>query len=134
MMGSLLDLGTEETVLHAHLPWLVQGLEMLASIIDLAAIALLLVGAARFICGVTVAELARNGAERVSRTNRERIELGRYILAGLELFIVSDVIHTALSLRFSDLLFLLLLVIIRSITSYFLDRELDQLKRELGDG
>ena len=67
------------------------------------------------------------------RTNRERIELGRYILAGLELFIVSDVIHTAISLRFADLLFLLMLVIIRSITSFFLDRELEQLKKELGD-
>jgi uncharacterized membrane protein len=45
---------------------------------------------------------------------------------------VSDVIHTALSLRFSDLLFLLLLVVIRSITSYFLDRELAQIKKDLG--
>ena len=82
--------------------------------------------------GVTVAEVARRGPERVRRTNRERIELGRYIIAGLELFIVSDVIHTALSLRMSDLLFLLLLVVIRSITSFFLDRELEQLKTELG--
>jgi uncharacterized membrane protein len=82
---------------------------------------------------VTIAEIAKKGAERVRRTNRERIELGRYILAGLELFIVSDVIHTAISLRFADLLFLLMLVIIRSITSFFLDRELEQLKKELGD-
>ena len=82
---------------------------------------------------MTIAEIAKKGAERVRRTNRERIELGRYILAGLELFIVSDVIHTAISLRFADLLFLLMLVIIRSITSFFLDRELEQLKKELGD-
>ncbi|MFG6543258.1 DUF1622 domain-containing protein, partial [Sulfitobacter sp. M22298] len=93
---------------------------------------LLLIGAARFLTGVTIAEIAQKGPERVRRTNRERIELGRYILAGLELFIVSDVIHTAISLRFADLLFLLMLVIIRSITSFFLDRELEQLKKELG--
>lgn len=103
-----------------------------AALIDLFAILLLLIGATRFILGVAVAEVARRGPERVNKTNRERIELGRYILAGLELFIVSDVIHTALSLRFSDLLFLLLLVIIRSITSYFLERELTDLKKELG--
>ena len=66
-------------------------------------------------------------------TNRERVELGRYILASLELFIVSDIIHTALSLAFADLLFLGLLVVIRSVISYFLDRELDQLRKELGD-
>lgn len=132
-MESLIEMETEGGVLHGALPWLIEIFEVLAAVIDIAAIILLLIGAGRFVTGVIVAEVAKRGAERVSRTNRERIELGRYILAGLELFIVSDVIHTALSLRFADLVFLLLLVIIRSITSYFLDRELKQLKKELGD-
>ena len=79
-----------------------------------------------------MAEIARSGPERVRKTNRERIELGRYILAGLELFIVSDLIHTVISLAFSDLLFLGLPVVIRSIISFFLDRELGQVKKELG--
>jgi uncharacterized membrane protein len=131
--GGLLGMETEETVLHAHFGWLVEALEWLAAIIDLAAILLLLIGAARFIVGVTRAEASRDRVARVQRTNHRRIELGRYILAGLELFIVSDIIHTALSLRFSDLLFLGLLVVIRSITSFFLDRELEQLKKELGE-
>ena len=91
------------------------------------------IGAARFILGVAGAELSRDGLARVQRTNRRRVELGRYILASLELFIVSDIIHTALSLAFADILFLGLLVVIRSLTSYFLDRELDQLKKELGE-
>jgi uncharacterized membrane protein len=81
--------------------------------------------------GVASAEISRSGTERVTRTNRERIELGRYILAGLELFIVADIIRTALSLAFADLLFLGLLVVIRSIISYFLDRELKELRHEL---
>ena len=102
-------------------------------LIDLAAIVLILIGAVRFIIGVAVAEIAHRGVARVQKTNRERIELGRYILASLELFIVSDIIHTALSLELTDLLFLGLLVLIRSIISYFLDRELAQLKQELGD-
>lgn len=132
-MESLIELKAEGGVLHGSLPWLIEIFELLAAVIDIAAIMLLLIGAGRFVTGVVVAEVAKRGSERVRRTNRERIELGRYILAGLELFIVSDVIHTALSLRFADLVFLLLLVIIRSITSYFLDRELKQLKKELGD-
>ncbi|MCZ4366915.1 MULTISPECIES: DUF1622 domain-containing protein [Sulfitobacter] len=132
-MENLIELKTEGGVLHHFLPWLIEGFEIMAAVIDIAAILLLLIGAARFLTGVTIAEIAKKGAERVRRTNRERIELGRYILAGLELFIVSDVIHTAISLRFADLLFLLMLVIIRSITSFFLDRELEQLKKELGD-
>ena len=131
-MEQLIEMETEGGVLHHFLPWLIEGFEILAAVIDIAAILLLLIGATRFIAGVTMAEIGQKGPERVRRTNRERIELGRYILAGLELFIVSDVIHTAISLRFADLLFLLLLVIIRSITSFFLDRELEQLKKELG--
>ena len=132
-MNSLLDLQTGEGILHAEFGVLVELLEWAAAIIDLAAIALLLLGAVRFVIGVGVAELARKGADRVQRTNRQRIELGRYILAGLELFIVSDIIHTALSLAFADLVFLGLLVVIRSIISFFLDRELEQVKRELGE-
>lgn len=131
-MGSVWETQSEPGVLHAYLGWLVEGLEWLAAIIDLFAIALLVVGAVRFIAGVVVAEVTREDVERVRKTNRERIELGRYILAGLELFIVSDIIHTALSLALSDLVFLGLLVLIRSVISFFLDRELGELKRELG--
>ena len=130
--GGLLDFQTGEGVLHGQFGWLIAMLEWVSAIIELAAIVLLIVGAVRFIIGVTMAELHRDGPERVNRTNRKRIELGRYILAGLELFIVADIIRTALSLAFSDLLFLGLLVVIRSIISYFLDRELKELKRELG--
>lgn len=128
----LLDLATKDTVLHGNLEWLVSALEWAAAIFDLAAIVILLIGAGRFMLGIGVAELGRDGSERVQKTNRERMQLGRYILAGLELFIVSDIIHTALSLRFADLLFLGLLVVIRSIVSFFLDRELELLRKELG--
>ena len=132
-MGALIEYTAQESVLHANFPWLVEGLEWLAAGIDLAALLLVALGAARFILGVAGAELSRDGLARVQRTNRRRVELGRYILASLELFIVSDIIHTALSLAFADILFLGLLVVIRSLTSYFLDRELDQLKKELGE-
>lgn len=130
---SLLDLETDETILHAEFQWLVVALEWAAAAIDLFAILLLVVGFVRFATGWLAAEVTRDGVERVRGMNRERIELGRYILAGLEVFIVSDVIHTALSLRFSDLLFLGLLVLIRSVTSFFLDREVAQLRHELGE-
>ena len=132
-MESLIAVETEGGVLHGHLHWLVALLEWAASLIDLIAIAILLIGAARFVRGLAVAEVGLRGPARMLRVNRERCDLGRYTLAGLELFIVSDVIHTALSLKFSDLLFLLLLVIIRSITSYFLDREMKEIKEELPD-
>ncbi|WP_323763393.1 DUF1622 domain-containing protein [Marinovum sp.] len=133
ILGSLVDLELEGGILHGQFHWLVELLEWAAAIVDIAAVVLILLGAVRFIVGVTGAEIFQRGSDRVNKTNRERIELGRYILASLELFIVSDIIHTALSLAFSDLMFLGLLVVIRSITSFFLDRELEQLKKDLGE-
>jgi uncharacterized membrane protein len=130
-MRSIVELEASGGVLHDRFDWLITALDWVSAAIELAAIALLVVGALRFAIGVATAEIARSGTERVTRTNRERIELGRYILAGLELFIVADIIRTALSLAFADLLFLGLLVVIRSIISYFLDRELKELRHEL---
>ncbi len=49
----------------------------------------------------------------------------------LEVFIVSDIIETALSLKLSDLVFLALLVAIRSVISFFLEREVQSI-RETG--
>lgn len=120
-------------VLHGDFDRLVQLLEWGVAIIDLLAIAILLIGAIRFALGFVLAEVQRAGARRVRGINHGRVELGRYILAGLEVLIVSDIIHTALSLKMIDLLFLGLLVVIRSLISYFLDRELEVVRKELGE-
>ncbi|MBP1805869.1 DUF1622 domain-containing protein [Rubellimicrobium aerolatum] len=133
-MEALARIGRGEGVLHRDFGWLVEALEYVAAGIDLFAILLLLVGALRFVGGVTRAELSGDDARRLRGTNRERVELGRYILAGLELLIVSDIIHTSLSLALADLAYLGLLVLIRSLISFFLDRELGELRRELEGG
>ena len=119
-----------EGILHDELGWLVHGLEWVAAVIDILAIVVMLVGAARFLAGFLAAEARRAESERARVINRERVELGRYILAGLELFIVSDIIHTVLSLALGDLIFLALLVAIRSAISYFLDREIQEIKED----
>lgn len=121
-------------ILHGELAWLAHGLEWVAVGIDLLAIALMLIGAIRFVIGCARAELNRNDDKRVRGINHERQELGRYILAGLELLIVSDIIHTSLSLKLDDLLFLGLLVIIRSAISFFLDREIREIREEEARG
>ncbi len=132
-MESVWEMGRGEGVLHREFGWLVEALEYVAAGIDLFAILLLLIGAVRFMAGVARAELSREESKRLKGTNRERIELGRYILAGLELLIVSDIIHTSLSLALADLFYLGVLVLIRSLISFFLDRELDVLRQELGE-
>ncbi|MBM2576121.1 DUF1622 domain-containing protein [Jannaschia sp. Os4] len=126
-----LDYVREDSVLHGQVDWLVHGMEYAAAGIDIFACLVLLLGGLRFVAGFVRAEVSRDAERRVKGVNMERVELGRYILAGLELLIVSDIIHTALSLAMADLVFLGLLVVIRSLISFFLDRELKEVKAEL---
>lgn len=105
----------------------------LTGVVDLLAIAVLLLGACRFLYWMVRAELfSASGDQRLERQNLARLELGRYILAGLELLIVADVIHTALSFKLESVLFLGALVLVRSVISWFLDREIAniQMKRK----
>lgn len=100
-------------------------LHWLTGIVDLIAVAVLMIGTARFVYWMIRGELqSRHGDLRLERQNLARLELGRYILAALELLIVADVIRTAISFRLESLLFLGGLVLIRSLISWFLDREI----------
>lgn len=123
--------GRSESVVNSDLPALVAALDWLSGAIDLVSILIILIGAFRFVWVFLRAELNRDGTARVRGISQGRMELGRYILAGLELLIVSDIIHTALSLALEDLLFLGLLVLIRSAISFFLDREIRDIREEL---
>ena len=110
---------------------LVHVLDWLATAIELIAVAVMLVGTARFILAIVRNELRADLGQRTRRMNEVRIQLGGYILSALELMIVSDLIHTALSLSLQDLLFLAVLVAIRAVGSFFLDREIRTLRQEL---
>jgi len=125
------NLSASPGVLHGELARLAEALEWVSAGIDLASIAIMLVGSLRFIVGFIQAEAAGEAAERLKRIDRHRMELGRYILSALELLIVSDIIHTALSLQLTDLLFLAALVLIRSMISFFLNREIREIRGEM---
>ncbi len=116
------------SLLHTDYPGLTYFLEHLAAWIDILAILIMLIGILRFLVGFLRAETKLDKPVRARIVNSERIELARYVLAGLTVFIVSDIMHTALSLDLGDLLFLGLLVAIRSAVSHFLSREVLQIK------
>lgn len=112
------------------LGWLVHGLEWVATGIELIAVVVMLIGTARFVVGFVRSERRVERPGRTQAMNHARIELGGYILSALELLIVSDLIHTSLSLALADLLFLALLVAIRSVISFFLEREIRELRED----
>lgn len=57
-----------------------------------------------------------------------RCYLGTYLLFGLEIMIVADIIKTVLHQTTEDLIFLGGIVIIRTILSYFLNKEIQELE------
>jgi uncharacterized membrane protein len=125
------ELGATETRRAISLP--IDGLETwlgyLTGVIDLFAVAILVLGTVRFLAWMALAELSSSsGGHRLERQDLARLELGRYILAALELLIVADVIHTALSFRLENIVFLGALVLVRSAISWFLDREIANLE------
>lgn len=130
-MDELIEVETEEGILHDQLEPLVHLLEWIAVGVEVLAIIAMLIGVLRYLSSFVRAELSRAHERRVRKLHIARVDLGRYVLAGLELFIVADLIHIALSLKLSDLIFLSLLVVIRTVVSYFLDREIRDLKRDL---
>ena len=132
MDGMLNQVAATPGLLQGELARVAHGLEWVISGIDLASIAIMLIGSVRFVVGFVKAETSGDADLRVKRIDRERMELGRYILSALELLIVSDIIHTALSLALADLLILGLLVLIRSAISFFLDREIREIRDEMG--
>jgi uncharacterized membrane protein len=129
--GGLDELAAGAGPLHEELSWLVHLLEWVSVGIDMVAILIALVGVVRFVRGFVGAEAEREAKLRLRRLALERMELGRYILASLEVVIVSDIIHIATTLETGDLLFLGLLVAIRSVISFFLERELREVRDEL---
>ncbi len=106
-------------------------LETIALTIDLVGIAILVYAALKFIVHFLGFEIKRlRGLACVEAIRDLRLQLGSYILLALEFIIISDVINTAISRDVDDLLALGLLVVIRVALSFFLGRELNEVKAQ----
>ena len=104
-------------------------LETIAVAVDLVGIAILIYAALKFIVHYLTFEIKQlQGLESVEGIRDLRLGLGSYILLALEFIIVSDVIQTAISRDVEDLTALGLIVIIRVALSFFLGRELIDVK------
>jgi uncharacterized membrane protein len=55
-----------------------------------------------------------------------RYDVGRYLLLGLEFLIAADIVHTVIQPGLEEVAVLAAIVIIRTIISYFLNREMAQ--------
>ncbi|MEM9937788.1 MAG: DUF1622 domain-containing protein [Pseudomonadota bacterium] len=107
----------------------------LGEVLEVMAVGIDLIGVAIIVFGFNVALIKLLGALgdgvglRKSLGNIERVRtmLGAYILTGVEFMIASDIIHTVITREFTDLLFVGLLVVIRTAISFFLGKEVMEL-------
>ena len=131
-----IDLTTAVSNSVDHCPaWLVDVLMFVQTVSDLVGISAisiaLLVSAGRWI--IHEAKLLRHRSgphDRFAGIRDIRIFLGTYILFGLEFMIVSDIIHSFLDPELQSLYRLGLLVLIRTMISVFLGKEVESVRHE----
>lgn len=118
---------------HDWLSPLVPLLETVAVLIDLIGIAIVLYGFVVALISFIAREVTRwREGQSAYACQSVRLTLGMYILLGIEFMIASDIIHTVITRELGDLLFVALLVAIRTAISFFLGKELEEARHQNG--
>jgi uncharacterized membrane protein len=106
-------------------------MEAAALIIDVAASLIMVWAFLVAVYAFVQASFGGAAAERIMRLQVARCDLGVKLVFALELLIISDLLHTVVSHTLDDLWFLAALVIIRTVISYFLNREIQEVEAEI---
>ena len=100
-------------------------LARISSIIGIAGIAVIIWGLLVAVVEFVLMEYRRVRGKNICRTRENlRHHLGSYLLLGLEILIAADIVHTVYRPTLRDLAILGSIVAIRTILSFFLNREL----------
>lgn len=104
-------------------------LETLIFILDSFSILVIVWGVVlAFISFLKLEITSKSRIETVDKISIVKNHLGTYILLGLEILIGADIIETILNPSFQDILILATIVIIRTVISYFLNKEIESNK------
>lgn len=108
---------------------LMEILEYAATIIDVIGIIIVLYGFVLSFVRLVATELGRftGNFSGFAGCEKVRLQLGTYILLGIEFMIASDIINTVISKSLESLAFVAALVVIRTAISFFLGRELAEI-------
>ncbi len=106
-----------------------EWLELAAVGVDAIGIAVIMLGFVVAVAQFVRSLAAAGGVEHIMHIQMIRCRLGMYIAFGLELMIVSDLVHSVVSRELEDLYFLAAIVLIRTLIGYFLNKEIEELRR-----
>lgn len=107
-------------------------LEYITTAIDLFSVLILVVGVV--VCAKNIFKAAftkESGKKKYIDVQLAKIDLGGYILLGLEILIVADIIKTINNATLTDVLVLAAIVAIRTAVSFFLNKEIAAMDEEL---
>ena len=106
-------------------------LNILATVISVVSLLIVTYGALVAFISFLGNELKRfTGQYSTVNIRRLRAELGTYLLLGLELLIASDILKTVLEPSLDELAILGSIVVLRTILSVFLNKEIKELESE----
>ena len=107
---------------------LTQFLNLLATIISVISLLIVTYGALIAIISFIINELKRiTGAYTPTNIRKLRAVFGTYLLLGLEFLIASDILKTVLEPTMNELIILGGIVVVRTILSVFLNKEIKEL-------
>lgn len=102
-------------------------LELIAQSIELVSAGILLLGFVKSLFGFIKSELRLSNDHNLSTL---RVQLGTYILLGLDFYIVSDIIHSMIKPELNELISLALIVVLRTTIGFFLSKEIAEIKKD----
>lgn len=109
-------------------------LNLLATIISVASLLIVTYGALIAIIQFLLNECKRfSGGYSTTNIRKLRSVFGMYLLLGLEFLIASDILKTVLEPTMTELIILGGVVVVRTVLSVFLNKEIKQLEQE-GNG
>lgn len=101
-------------------------LEIIVLVIKLVSVIVLLLGLLFCIRSLLAFAVSRRHGENEQQVQHIKNELGRYVLLGLEILIIADIIESIINPSFKDIGRLAAIVAIRTVISYFLNKEIQE--------
>jgi len=101
---------------------------VIVEIIDLIGVAVLLFGFVKIFLKYLKTEFKNISHTPLKSLQKIRCEMGIYILLGLDFLIVSDIIQTILDLSMEEIIKVSVLILLRTIISYFLGKEIIEIE------
>ena len=106
-------------------------LKNIAAVISIISVSVVIYGTAIAFVSFMKNEFSRaTGGYTIHRIRVLRANLGTYLLLGLELLIASDILKTIVEPGMEELMVLAGIVVLRTVLSFFLDREIRLIELE----